>query len=168
MSASRLGSVTSRRAAAMRPAPRLCKMFSSTARYSRASSLAAGVGSGSTTGSASTHRASPVPGTPVPMVARPSPRRATAGRPPGRSPSSMTSAITPTAAKRPSMWGTSRSRPPAERADSTAALASSDSRAMVNTIPGSTTPDLRGSNGSVTFSLVIGQSFCNAVMANFL
>ncbi len=27
---------------------------------------------------------------------------------------------------------------------------------MVNTIPGSTTPEVRGSNGSVTFSFVIG------------
>ena len=54
----------SRSWAAMRPAPRVCRMFSSTARYSRASSLAAGVGSGSSSGSASTHRASPVPGTP--------------------------------------------------------------------------------------------------------
>ena len=70
MSAKRLGSVMSRSAAAMRPAPRLCKMFSSTARYSRASSLTAGVGSTSLRGSASTQRASPVPGTPVPMVAR--------------------------------------------------------------------------------------------------
>ena len=134
-------------------------MFSSTARYSRASSLTAGVGSGSARGSASTQSASPVPGTPVPMTARPSPRTATAGSPPGRSPSSMTSAITPTVANRPSMWGTSSRRPPAERAASTAALASSDSRAMVKTIPGSTTPDFSGSNGSVTFSSVMGFSF---------
>jgi hypothetical protein len=54
------------------------------------------------------------------------------------------------------MWGTSSKRPPAERAASTAARASSDSSAMVKTIPGSTTPDLRGSNGSVKFSFVIG------------
>ena len=146
----------SRSCAAMRPAPRECRMFSSTARYSRASSWAAWVGSGSVSGSASTHRASPVPGTPVPMTARPSPRMATAGRPPGRSPSSITSEITPTLAKRPSMWGTSNRRPPAERAESTAARASSDSRAMVKTIPGRTTPDLRGSNGSVRFSFVMG------------
>ena len=46
--------------------------------------------------------------------------------------------------------------PPAERAESTAARASSDSRAMVKTIPGSTTPEVRGSNGSVTFSFVMG------------
>ena len=156
MSAKRLGSVISRNCAAMRPAPRLSRMFSSTARYSRASSLAAGVGSGSSRGSASTHRASPVPGTPVPMVARRSPRMTTACRPPGRSPSSMTSAMTPTAAKRPSMWGTSSRRPPADRADSTAARASSDSSAMVKTIPGSTTPEVKGNNGSVTFSFVIG------------
>ena len=71
----------------------------------------------------------------------------------------MTSAITPTAAKRPSMWGTSSRRPPAERADSTAARASSDSSAMVNTIPGSTTPEVSGNNGSVTFSFVIGCPF---------
>jgi len=156
MSARRLGSVISRSDAAMRPAPRVCRMFSSTARYSRASWWAAGVGSGSVMGSASTQRAFPVPGTPVPMTARWSPRMATAGRPPGRSPSSMTSATTPTRPKRPSMWGTSSSRPPAERADSTAARASSDSSAIVKTIPGSTTPEVRGSNGSVTFSFVIG------------
>jgi hypothetical protein len=30
---------------------------------------------------------------------------------------------------------------------------------MVNTIPGSTTPDVRGSNGSVTFSFVMAFSF---------
>ena len=36
----------------------------------------------------------------------------------------------------------------------------------MKTMPGSTTPELRGSNGSVTFSFVIGSvSFCNAVMA---
>ncbi len=73
----------------------------------------------------------------------------------------MTSAMTPTAAKRPSMWGTSSRRLPAERADSTAARASSDSSAMVNTIPGSTTPEVNGNNGSVTFSFVIG---CPSVM----
>ena len=135
-------------------------MFSSTARYSRASSWAAVVGSGSARGSTSTHSASPVPGIPVPMTARESPRMATAGRPPGRSPSSITSAITPTLAKRPSMWGTSRSRPPEERADSTAARASSDSSAMVKTIPGRTTPEVSGSNGSVTFSFVMGALLC--------
>jgi hypothetical protein len=36
---------------------------------------------------------------------------------------------------------------------------------MEKTIPGSTTPEVRGRSGSVTFSLVIGLSFCNAVMA---
>jgi hypothetical protein len=45
-------------------------MFSSTARYSRASSLRPGRLALVETGSASTHRASPVPGTAVPMVAR--------------------------------------------------------------------------------------------------
>ncbi len=121
--------------------------------------MATGDASGSSIGSASTQRALPVPGTPVPMVARWSPRIATAGVPPGRSPSSITSATTPTLAKRPSMWGTSSRRPPAERADSTAARASSDSSAMVNTIPGRTTPEVSGSNGSVTFSFVIAISF---------
>ena len=36
---------------------------------------------------------------------------------------------------------------------------------MVKTIPGSTTPEVNGNNGSVTFSFVIRLSFCNAVMA---
>ena len=56
-------------------------MFSSTARYSRASSLTAGVGSGSSRDSASTQSASPVPGTPVPMTARRSPRHGHGGEP---------------------------------------------------------------------------------------
>ena len=45
-------------------------MFSSTARYSRASSVAAGEAGGSTMVSAWTHRAWPVPGTAGPMAAR--------------------------------------------------------------------------------------------------
>ena len=48
------------------------------------------------------------------------------------------------------------SLPPADCAASTAARASSDSSAMVKTIPGRTTPDFSGSNGNVTFSFVMG------------
>ena len=42
--------------------------------------------------------------------------------------------------------------PPAASAASAAALASSDSRAMVNTMPGSTTPEVRGSSGRFSVS----------------
>src|SRR5579872_2054010 len=54
------------------------------------------------------------------------------------------------------MWGTSTSSPPTDPAASAAARASSVSRAMVNTIPGSTTPEVSGRSGSVRFSSVIG------------
>src|ERR1700730_10588152 len=53
------------------------------------------------------------------------------------------------------MWGTSTSSPPTDPAASTAVLASSVSRAMVNTIPGSTTPEVSGNNGNVWFSSVM-------------
>src|SRR5580698_6544061 len=53
------------------------------------------------------------------------------------------------------MWGTSTSSPPTDPAASTAVLASSVSRAMVNTIPGSTTPEVSGSNGNVWFRSVM-------------
>ena len=89
-----------------------------------------------------------MPGTAVPRRARSMPRTATAGhaRRAAR-PRSMTSATTPTEAYRPSMNGTSTKWPPAASAASAAALASSDSRAMVNTMPGSTTPEVSGSRG---------------------
>ncbi len=45
------------------------------------------------------------------------------------------------------MNGTITNWPPAASAASAAALASSDSRAMVNTMPGSTTPEVRGRRG---------------------
>ena len=45
------------------------------------------------------------------------------------------------------MKGTSTKWPPAASAASAAALASSDSRAMVKTMPGSTTPEVRGRRG---------------------
>ena len=73
-------------------------MFSTTARYSRASSTVSSVAAGSATTSTSTHRALPVPGTAVPRRARSTPRTATAGMPPGRAPDSMMSATTPTSA----------------------------------------------------------------------
>ena len=37
---------------------------------------------------------------------------------------------------------------------------------MVKTIPGSTTPEVSGSNGSVTFSFVIGLSFLGPYARN--
>ncbi len=73
-------------------------MFSSTARYSRASSVTASVAAPSLTGSTWTHRAWPVPGTPVPIAARSRPRTIMAGGPPGISPRSTISATTPTTA----------------------------------------------------------------------
>ena len=98
MSATRPGSVTSARRSANRPAPRLNRMFSTTARYSRASSVVSSVAGASATTSTSTHSALPVPGTAVPRRARSSPRTAMAGMPPGRAPDSMISATTPTEA----------------------------------------------------------------------
>src|ERR1700694_419203 len=56
------------------------------------------------------------------------------------------------------MWGTSTSFPPTEPAASAAVLASSVSRGMVKTIPGSTTPEVRGSSGSVCVNCVMGSS----------
>src|SRR3984885_11796794 len=132
---------------AIRTAPRECRMFSSTARYSRASSVAAGEAGGSTMVSAWTQRAWLVPGTAGPMAARSTPRTTTAFMPPGSSPVSTTSATTPTSEYRPSMWGTIMKWPSAEAAASTAARASSDSRAIVNIIPGSTTPEVSGNSG---------------------
>ena len=99
MSATRPGSVTSASRSASRPAPRLTRMFSTTARYSRASSAASSERRASSAmTSTSTQRACPVPGTAVPSRARSMPRTATAGIPPGSSPVSMTSATTPTEA----------------------------------------------------------------------
>ncbi len=140
-------------------------MFSITARYSRASSTAEVEfpASSSPMGSTSTHRARPVPGTAVPNRARPTPRTATAAIPPGRSPRSVISATTPTDAYRPSMNGTITSEFPAATAASTAAMASSDSRAMVKTIPGSRTPEVKGSRGRLSCGMCIRPSVSTSV-----
>src|SRR5664279_1079600 len=121
MSAIRLGSSTSARRSASRPAPLDSRMFSSTARYSRASSCASSEADGSSTTSTCTQRAWPVPGTAVPNRARSIPRTATADSPPGSSPLSTSSATTPTVAYRPSMNGTMTSRPPAAPAEAAGA-----------------------------------------------
>ena len=114
--------LTWRSVSAMARAPRLSRMFSSTARYSRASSRAAGVSAGSgsaasgsgaaaavssasgnmeplmasATSSTWTHRARPVPGTALPNRARLSPLTTMAVEPPGSSPTSRILATTPT------------------------------------------------------------------------
>ena len=65
----------------------------------------------------------------------------------GSSPDSSTCATVPTRAKRPSIRGTSSSRPSAPSAAATAARASSVSSVRVATVLGSTTPVSRGSTG---------------------
>ncbi len=93
----------------MRRAPRVRRMFSRTARYSRASSNAEGLAGPSSIGSTWIHSAWPVPGTAVPMVARLVPRTTMPSAPPGSSPTSRISETTPTEAYLPSTWGTSTS-----------------------------------------------------------
>ncbi len=96
--------------------PRASTMFSSTARYSRARSLAMAEGSRSSTGSACTHSASPVPGTPAPTIALESPRITRASTPVRVWPSSSILATVPTRAYPVSVFGTkSRVRSSVER-----------------------------------------------------
>src|SRR5438270_990954 len=143
------GSVMPRNASAIWPAPRYSSTFSTTARYSRASSRARSDGAtSSSTGSTCTQRALPVPGTPTPTRARCRPRTTTARSPLGSSPAVSTAATVPTLAYRPlSRRGTRTNRPSPARAAARAEPASSLSTAMVTTIPGRTTPEVRGSRG---------------------
>jgi hypothetical protein len=151
VSASIPGSVISPIAAARRPAPRRSRMPSSTARYSRASSRARSDATGlSGRGSVVTQVARPAPRTPVPMVARTRPRTRTACRPPGSFSCCSIAPITPTAAYRLSMRGTSTRRESAVLAASTAASTSGVSTTTVATMPGTNTPPDSGRSGSVT------------------
>src|SRR5215218_6556933 len=63
------GSVMPRSSSATWAAPRASRMFSTTARYSRASCMARSVAGGSSIGSISTQVAVPVPATPGPVQA---------------------------------------------------------------------------------------------------
>ena len=143
-------SVTSRRRSAIRPAPLLRRMFSRTALYSRASFTAFSLGSGRGTGSTWIHNALPVPGTAVPMVPLSTPLTTAAVDPPGSSPVSRISPMTPTDEYLPSIFGTRTSLRPLDSAASTAARASSVSSVSVNTMFGRITPDVSDTSGSVT------------------
>ena len=135
-------------------------MFSSTARYSRASSWTAGVGSGSSMRLGLHPQGVAGPGDPGPDDgAAGHPRMATAGRPPGRSPSSITSAITPTAGEAPLDVGHQQQAAAgrAGRLDRGPGLVGLERHGEDH--PGQHHPGLEGSNGSVTFSFVIGVPF---------
>ena len=148
MSATRPGSVTSASRSASRPAPRLSRMFSTTARYSRASSAASSVaGLLGDAISTSTHRACPVPGTAVPSRARSMPRTATAGMPPGSSPGLHDLGHHADRGVAAVDEGDEHEMAAGRLGRLGRGLASSDSSAMVKTIPGSTTPEVRGSRG---------------------
>ena len=155
-SASAPGSVVVRSSSGRRRDRRRSASTESTARSSRPSSSARGDATSSVTSCASTHSAVPVPATPVPRTARCRPRMIAAARPLGSSPDSSTTATVPTRAYRPSMRGTSRSRPSPSFAATTAARASSVSSVRVATVLGSTTPVARGSTGNAWVSVSSG------------
>ena len=98
MSAIWPGSVMPRSSSATWAAPRASRMFSTTARYSRASCMARSLAGGSSIGSTSTQVAVPVPATPAPMRARCRPRTTTASWPLGSSPAFSILATVPTVA----------------------------------------------------------------------
>src|SRR2546427_549937 len=153
MSAICPGSDSPRRNSATAGTPRASTMLSIVARYSRASVSARSDAGSSATGSSWTQVASPVPATPTPIDARPSPRITKASVPPRIRPRSSIFAMVPTRAYRPSSRGTSTSRrSSSEAAASTAARASGDSRVSVTTIPGRTTPVVSGRRGRVSVS----------------
>ena len=90
--------------------------------------------------STSTHRACPVPGTAVPRRARSTPADRHRRHPAGQLTASITSATTPTDGVPPLDVGDDHEVAVGGPAASTAALASSDSRAMVKTIPAAPPP----------------------------
>ena len=150
------GSSMPRRTSARRRPPSCSSSARKAARSSVPRARASSVTGGST-GSASSHRAAPVPATPPRSRARCSARTTRAGVPEGRAPRDSIVATVPTVAWRPSRRGTRRSRSSSPTA-STAARASSVSRAIVSTMPGSTTPLVRGRTGRVRV-VVSGVSF---------
>ena len=124
-------------------------MFSTTARYSWASSVARAdqlLGSG--LGVTSAHSWPPTSAVTSPSTARTRPWTATTSVPSGRFPFSSILAITPTVAYLPSTLGSSRSRPSSLSAADTAVRASSESVGIVALIWGRTTAWVRGRTGS--------------------
>src|SRR5690348_9905187 len=127
-------------------------------RYSRASSCARAVASGSVTSVPLTHRAAPGPTVPTPTRTRDRPRTTAAGSPLGSRPVCSTTPSVPTAEYLPSTRGTSSTRglssPVADTwAASIAARASGPDMSSGTTMVGSTTESSSGSTGRERVSL---------------
>src|SRR5437667_10900659 len=121
-------------------------------------------GAESWTGSIWTHSASPTSATLVPRIARCSPRMTRTSTCVGRRTASSIRARVPIRAYRPPILGTRKTAESAPRAASMAFRESSVSRAMVTTMPGSTTPVVRGRRGTTN---VFGRSSSRLVLIVF-